>query len=135
MSVPTWLGIDYGAKRIGIAIATDDRRACPHVTLANNGDDALAELRNLCAEYLPQALIIGLPRGLDGQDTRQTDVARAAAAMYEHELGVPVVTQDEAVTSELAREQLTSRGESLENGSIDREAAAIILQDYLDMPS
>jgi putative transcription antitermination factor YqgF len=102
------------------------------VTILNNGDDGIAELRKLCLEHLPKALIIGLPRGLDGQETRQTRLVREVAVTYEQDLAIPVITQDEAVTSELAREQLVSRGESLENGAIDREAAAIILQDYLD---
>lgn len=146
-----YLGVDYGEKRIGLAIANGSPRIARPLQTLNNDDHTAGALASIIADYDISEVVWGLPRGLDGQDTRQTAEAKAAALRLLPEL--PCHFQDEAVTSELA----VSRGAnrvvdfrdvhkvssarhkralkahySAKKGEIDAEAAAIILQDYLD---
>jgi putative Holliday junction resolvase len=118
-----YLGVDYGEKRIGLAIARDVLVAQPLMTIPND-EHTSGRLAEILADEDISEVVWGLPRGLDGQDTAQTDEARAAAQRIIPEM--PVHFQDEAVTSELAAARGARKGE------VDAEAAAIILQDYLD---
>lgn len=122
--VKTYLGIDYGSKRVGVAIGDDETKlARPLVTLANTAQ-LVADLQSLVTQRQAVGLVVGLPRGLDGQETKQTKTVQTAISGMH--LAIPVHWQDEAVTSEVA----AARGASAKE--LDAEAAAIILQDYLD---
>jgi putative Holliday junction resolvase len=125
------LGVDFGSKRIGVAKGDDDRRiAQPLVTLT--GEEPLEHLRKLVKSEEAKLVVIGLPRGLDGQETEQTAKARNFAKMVETELAISVELQDEAGTSGVAEDRLKASGRAYEAADIDAEAACIILQDYLD---
>lgn len=79
------------------------------------------------------AVVVGLPRGLDGQDTTQTlAVRRFSDDLLWRRLHIEPVFQDEAGTSSVAEDRLKASGKTYAKGAIDAEAAAIILQDYLD---
>jgi putative Holliday junction resolvase len=119
-----YLGVDYGSKRIGLALASDEVKiARPLRTIAND-DQIMATFAAILTGESVGEVIWGLPRGLEGQETAQTMIARGAAEQLVQHL--PVHFQDEAVTSELAAERGAAKHE------LDAEAAAIILQDYLD---
>lgn len=80
-----------------------------------------------------EAIVVGLPRGLDGQDTPQTlAVRRFCDDLLWRRLHIDPVYQDEAGTSGAAEDRLKASGKTYAKGAIDAEAAAIILQDYLD---
>jgi len=129
-----YLGIDYGSKRVGLAVGdAEAKQARPLVTL-DGRTDLVKQLQHICDEQTVGTIIMGLPRGLDGQETAQTAIVRSR--FIELSRALPQFQwyyQDEAVTSELARERLLARGESVADGTVDREAATIILQDYLDL--
>ena len=129
-----YLGIDYGSKRVGLAVGDAEAKyARPLITLEGQSTDLAEQLRRICDEQMVGTVVMGLPRGLDGQETAQTAIVRRRFVELSRDLPqLQWYFQDEAVTSELARERLLSRGESVADGAIDREAAAIILQDYLD---
>jgi putative Holliday junction resolvase len=115
-------------------LATGDdevRLATPLVTLEGEADDLVEQLQQICRDEQIDAIVMGLPRGLEGQETAQTTRVREEAVKLASALGLPLSLQDEALTSEVARERLTERGQSTDGGAIDREAAAIILQDFL----
>ncbi len=124
-----YLGIDYGAKRIGLATANSAKLATARTTVGT-----VAELINFIKQHGPfAAVIIGLPRGLDGQDTPQTlAVRRFCDDTLWSKLHLEPIFQDEAGTSTLAEERLKAAGKPYTKADIDAEAAAIILQDYLD---
>lgn len=128
-----YLGIDYGSKRVGLAVGDDEvRRAVPLATI-EGGSDLAQRLRRICDEQMIHTIVMGLPRGLDGQETAQTVLVRDRGKELSAELSrFEWYYQDEAVTSELAKERLIARGQATSAGAIDREAATIILQDYLD---
>lgn len=126
-----YLGIDYGSKRIGLAIGDDDvRLARPLETLDATNRDYWSRLQAIINEYDISELVVGLPRGLDGGETDQTKAARFFAAELAS-LKLPIHLQDEAGTSVLARQRI---GKHLTTkGQVDAEAASIILQDFLDI--
>ena len=127
------MGIDFGEKRIGMALGDDDlKMAQPLSTWMGAKGEFLGELRSLVAEHGVAGLVVGLPRGLEGQETAQTRLVLEFVSVLRSTLSQPVAVQDEALTSEVALERLKQRGEAIVPGAVDREAARIILQDYLD---
>lgn len=121
------LGIDYGRQRIGLALGDDETKlASPLETIS--GHEGFERVAQLIKEQHIGKIVVGLPRGLDGQTTAQTNETREFIDRLS-QFGLPVVAQDEAVTSELAAKRV---GRTDDKGAIDREAAAIILQDFFD---
>jgi len=124
-----YLGIDYGARRIGLSTANSDARiASPHATVT------IDELIALIQRNGPfDQVIVGLPRSLDGHETPQTLAVRHFADdILWKKLHIEPVFVDEAGTSAMAEERLKEADKPYKKGDIDAEAAAIILQDYLD---
>jgi putative Holliday junction resolvase len=124
-----YLGIDYGAARIGLATAdTDAKMARPHSTIGAH--QLLATIEH---EGPFEAVVVGLPRSLDSQETAQTlAVRRFCDDVLWRKLRIEAVFQDEAGTSSVAEDRLKESGKKYAKADIDAEAAAIILQDYLD---
>ncbi len=127
------LGLDVGDRRIGVALASAIARLpAPLRTLdRQKTDDVLVDISQLVAEYQVGVVVVGLPRGMSGQETEQTALTRDFAAELAKHLEIPVVMQDEAGTSLEAERLLKQRGKPYQKGDIDSEAAALILQDYL----
>lgn len=127
------LALDVGGKRIGVAVASRIARlSAPHGVIETaKTTDISAAIKRMVNELEADTVVVGLPRGMDGQETAQTAAARDFAAGLSAELDVPVVLQDEAVTSVEAEKRLKNRGKPYNKGDIDAEAAAMILDDYL----
>ncbi len=127
----TILALDVGAARIGIAIASNVARlARPHGVVLNDAR-ALDTLGELCRAEGVTQLVVGLPRGLDGQNTAQTLTVKAFGALLGKALDLPVAWQDEALTSVQAEAELIKRGKTYKKEDIDALAAVYILEDYL----
>jgi putative Holliday junction resolvase len=130
-AVKTVLALDVGDKRIGVAAAnTIARLANPLTTLARS-ETVLDELVQLVEAQTAAALVVGLPRGLGGQSTAQSQATKAFVKTLEARLGVPIYLQDEAVTSHQAEAELKARGKTYAKGDIDALAATYILEDWL----
>ena len=141
------LGVDLGERRIGIAIGdTDGGVASPLTTLrraASPADDAAA-INRIAAEHAAEGIVVGLPLHANGDEGAQAAITRAWLAAVEPEIGLSVTMRDERLTSHLAEQRLgpMKRGRSggppsrtqrdAYRARVDREAAAIILQDELD---
>lgn len=127
------LGIDYGTVRVGLALGnTEAKIASPLVTLSNDPSLATKLIEIIRREGIGR-VVVGLPRGLDGQVTPQTELTQSWIDQITPVLNIHVVTVDEAGTSSVAEERLRAAGRGeIKKDQIDREAAAIILQDYLD---
>ncbi len=142
----TWgvrvLGIDYGARRIGLALSDATATlASPWRLLERPPSDAetirlvATEAAALAADADGlEAIVVGWPRRLDGSPTEQTPRVEAFANGLEKHVAVPVVLQDERLTSHEAEARLAVREPDWRKRKkhIDALAAAIILQDYLD---
>ena len=136
------LGIDYGERRIGLALSdATGLLASPWKQMGNDGNVGAAaqrlalEVNALVAE--PDgldAIVIGLPRRLSGDDNQQTPRVRILAQLLAVETAVPVTLQDERLTSHEADEWLARREHDWRKRKqqVDAVAAAIILQDFLD---
>jgi putative holliday junction resolvase len=136
------LGIDYGRRRIGLALSdATGLLARPWKTLAAEGAVArsaaalAAEIATLQAE--PDGLSVvalGHPRRLGGEPNEQTAAVESLAATLACLVSVPIVLQDERLSSHEA-ETLLARSERdwrKRKAQLDAVAAAVILQDYLD---
>ncbi|MBX4197273.1 Holliday junction resolvase RuvX [Candidatus Saccharibacteria bacterium] len=130
--IQEYLGVDVGAARIGIARGSNAARlAEPLKTVA--AEEAVQELIDLAIASSASGIVIGLPRGLDGNETAQTELVRQWASQLQNKIKLPLYWQDEAMTSETAGKLQKSK---IKNNTTDEHslAAAIILQDFLDSP-
>ena len=136
------LGVDYGEKRIGLALSdATGLLASPWKTMANDADVGAAaqrialEVNALLAESDGlDAVVIGLPRRLSGEPNDQTPRVQKLAQLVASLVAVPVALQDERLTSHAADELLAQRERDWRKRKLllDAMAAALILQDYLD---
>jgi putative Holliday junction resolvase len=136
------VGLDVGEKRIGVAVSDATcTLARPVGVLQASGLDAralglaAAEVSRLAAEDDGvAAVVVGLPRRLDGSPNDMTPRVQQFAAALGARLQLPVVLQDERLTSREAESRLAVREKDwrARKKQIDAAAAAIILQDYLD---
>ncbi len=123
----TILAIDYGLARVGLALGDAEAGVVSsRQTIANN-PQLIENLTLLCSDNQVSKIILGLPRGLDSQETRQTKVTREFAEELKA-LNIPIELRDEAGTSQLAKERL---GKNPPKELVDAESAAIILEEYL----
>lgn len=122
----TILGLDIGGKRIGVARGNTLARLATPLTVVEVDGSEVAKIGWLIEDEQAGRLVIGLPRGLDGQNTAQTTEVRRFSDSL-HGLGLPIEFQDEAGTTKQAE---TEAGTTVAN--LDAHAAAIMLQDYLD---
>ena len=135
-------GLDVGERRIGVAVSDATRTlARPVGVLRTSGldrdavDRAAAEVARLAAEEDGlAALVIGLPRRLDGSPSDMTPRVEAFATALGVRTRLPVILQDERLTSREAESRLALRERDwrARKERLDAAAAAIILQDYLD---
>lgn len=130
------LGIDYGEKKIGIAISDElglfARGLCTLVRKNVRAD--LQFLREIIDREKVSLLVLGLPLKFDGSEGIQCEKVRRFAGKLEDMFHLPVIFVDEVLSTEEAREvmALRPRVRGLKREEIDRIAAAIILQRYLD---
>ena len=138
-------GLDVGERRIGIAVSdSTGTLARPVGVVRTSGldedalDRAAAEIARLAGEDDGLvALVIGLPRRLDGSANDMTSRVEAFAETLGRRMSLPIVLQDERLTSLEAESRLAIREKDwrVRKQRLDAAAAAIILQDYLDSRS
>jgi len=123
------VGIDFGAKRIGIAVSDSGIMATPHSVMRNEGD-IIEKLSNLGRELEAETFVVGVPRR-PGADERKF---RDFAGLLRQKTCKEVVLWDEALSTVEASEQLRAagRGRREAQREIDMHAAAVILQSWLD---
>jgi putative holliday junction resolvase len=135
------LGIDYGERRIGLALSdATGLLASPWKRLDHDANLGAAvrrladEVRALLADEGLDAIVIGLPRRLNGEPTDQTARVQKFAQLLAAEVTVPISLQDERLTSHEADELLARRERDWRRRKdhLDAMAAALILQDFLD---
>ena len=129
------LGIDYGDSRIGLAMSDPLKIiASPFKTIRNEGNEkCLQVFQSLIKEKDVEAIIVGLPIGLKGQETVQTKKVREFANLL-YALKLPIHLEDERLSSVSAEKSMIQQNIKTghNKGLIDQRAAAIILQQFLD---
>lgn len=131
------LGIDLGAARIGVALSDSaGTLATPYEVVARSGDRPRDHRRisALAEEAGAEALVVGLPRSLDGHDGPAAVAARAEAEELATATGLPVHLWDERLTTVTADRDLQAAGldARARRKVVDKVAASILLQAWLD---
>jgi|ERR1035437_5402913 putative Holliday junction resolvase len=134
-----YLGIDYGSKRVGIAVSDDTGRiAFPKKVIKNQSPERLiAEIKEMCKEQLISDIVIGDSRDYKGRPNEIMKHIEPFSVALEESVGLPVHFQLEFMTSMQAERPFgkpTKEDEQLKGDKalLDASAAAIILQSFLD---
>lgn len=131
MSSTTLVSLDVGEKRIGVAVADAGIRiAVPFATVEVDGSEIQA-IAEIVLKEGADIIVVGYPRNQSGEATAQTKYVEAFTERLEN-LEKKIVFQDESLTSVLAEQQLIAHKRPYSKGDIDAQAAAIILQDYVE---
>lgn len=130
------LGIDYGEKRIGLAISDPLGYTAQGLeTLqARDKKSAVEAIKTLCAEQNVGLVVIGLPINMDGSQGPKAREVLSLVPKMQEALGIPVKTWDERLTSRQAGRLMIEEGLSRQKqrAQSDRLAATLILQSYLE---
>ena len=130
------LAIDYGEKRLGLAISDPNQIISkPLKTLILSDSKYIYnELEKIISDYEIQKLIIGLPVGMNGKNTQQTRKVEAFKEFLQNKIDIPIILFDERLSSVSAKKSLISQGVKTghNKSKIDQTAAAIFLQHFLD---
>jgi putative holliday junction resolvase len=133
------LGIDFGERRIGLAISDPSAtiaQPLPTLTRRAGKRPPVAAITELISVHEVDRAVIGLPLNLAGDETEWTAAVRDFAAKVEQRAGIPVEFIDERMTSVQAERAVRSIGlkksEREQKDRIDAAAAVLLLQTYLD---
>ena len=131
------LGLDLGERRVGVAVCDSAGTvATPVETLVRSGDPDrdLRAIADQVDEWQAEIVVVGLPFSLDGSEGPAARGARAEIARLEMRLAVPVVSYDERLTTVIAERSLMEQQMKgpQRRGVVDRVAAAVTLQSWLD---
>jgi len=125
------MAIDYGARRIGVAVSDSGILATPHSVVPNEGD-VVETLAHLARDLEATTIVVGIPRRQFRDPKEQT--FHGFAERLRQKTCKEVVLWDEALTTAAAAEKLQAAGRKRREAQreIDMYAAAVILQSYLD---
>ena len=132
------LGIDFGEKRVGLALS--DRLkliASPYKTIDYvSENDLISKIKKIVFEKEIKIFVLGLPLNMKGEDSAQTKKVRKFKKLLSI-LSLPIVYEDERFSSIIAKNSLVLQNVKTghNKSEIDKTAAAIILQQYLDKNS
>ena len=130
------LALDHGSKRIGVAMSDETQTIAQPLEYipARPFADFLARLKQLLAEKEISLVLIGLPRNMDGSYGAAAQNVEAFAAALKTAIAVPIKFWDERLTSVQANKILIQNQvrRAKRKEKVDKMAAAILLQSYLD---
>lgn len=134
--MPRLLAIDYGTKRTGIAV-TDPEQIIATALETVPTHQLFDFLKDYFKKEIVEGVIIGMPKGLDNQDTHSTSAVRGVIKRFQKEFeGIPVYEHDERFTSALAMQSMlmggTSKKDRREKSNLDKVSATIILQSFME---
>lgn len=128
------LGIDHGTVRIGVAMSDETAFLASPLTTVRNGKAAVGEIVALVVEHQVETIVIGLPRNMNGTYGPATEKVRAFIGKLSKQTEVPIVEWDERLSTVSAHNDLRAAGLNGRKHKevVDKVAARIILQNYLD---
>lgn len=135
MTLGRIMGLDYGTRRIGVALSDASQiTAQPYVVLEAGTGRLASELRRLAEENDVELIVVGLPVNLAGEETQSADRARELASLAGEATGLPVEMADERFTTKTAEEALIAAKvrRDRRRSIVDKVAAAVMLQTFLD---
>jgi putative Holliday junction resolvase len=130
------LGLDIGDRRVGVALSDPDGILASPLTVIERTDDskALAAIVDIIDKQGAGRVIVGLPRSLDGSLGEQAEKVRDFAQRLAERIKAPLEYRDERLTTVMAQRLRRDAGGNKGWGKAryDAQAAALILQNYLD---
>jgi len=130
------MGLDYGDKTIGVAISDELGWTAQglEVIRRQNKEQDLMRLKQIAEQYGVEEIVVGLPKNMNGTIGPRGEICIAFAQSLEQILQLPVHMWDERLTTVTAEKTLLSADVSRKKRKqvIDKMAAALILQNYLD---
>lgn len=130
------LGIDFGNKRIGLALSDPSGTIATGYMTIQNDETTYSRISEIVNEKEVGSIVIGLPITLKGGESQKTKEVRNFSSDLQKKVDVPVLFQDERFTTKNAMATMismnTTQKQRRQKGKIDEIAAAIILQAYLD---
>lgn len=130
------LAVDLGRRRIGLAVTDPLRVTAQGLPSLERRGDPVSDVAGACQRWEVGLVVVGLPLNMDGSRGPAAQAAEAFASELGERSGLPVVLQDERLTSVTANRVLIEGGvrrdKRRKGGLVDRAAATIILQTYLE---
>ncbi len=131
-----WLGLDYGDRRIGVALSDELGWTAQGLEVIENRTEeaVLARIAQLVSENQVGEIVVGLPKNMNGTIGPKGELCQTFAERLREQLGLPIHLWDERLTTVSAQRTLLEADVSRKKRKqvIDKMAAAIILQNYLD---
>lgn len=133
----TALGFDYGRSRIGVAVGQSIIGiASPLETIkADQGKPDWQAVQRLLDTWQPNLFVVGMPKNMDGTEHQLTAIITRFGNQLHGRYGLPVHYVDERLSSREAERSITPGQAKKDKGVIDRVAAQLILQTWLDQNS
>jgi len=130
MAINNVLGLDIGESKTGVARVNMIARLPQVVATLKNDNNFIPEITKIIKEENIDAMVVGLPRNMNGEETAQTKYVRDYVDNYLKSLKLPIFFQDETLSSKAAEVRLAGSG--YKKTDIDAMAAVVILEDYLE---
>jgi putative Holliday junction resolvase len=133
------LGLDYGERRIGLALSDPLGIIAKPLTFIDlkKTADHISRISEIVSEKKITSIVVGLPLTLKGGYSKQTEIVLAFIEQLRSDLQISVVAVDERLSSVAAKKSLQAQAVKTghNKGRVDETAAAIFLQEYLDSQS
>ncbi|MBP1691875.1 MAG: 4-amino-4-deoxychorismate lyase [Bacteroidetes bacterium] len=130
------LGLDYGSRRIGVALCDELGMTAQGIAtvVRKNRETDLEAIADLARRHGVEGIVVGYPLRLDGSEGIQCEKINRFVRRLESRLSLPIIRWDETLSTKEAEELLRERGVRPERRreAVDRVAACLILQGYLD---
>jgi putative Holliday junction resolvase len=130
------LAIDYGSRRVGVAISDPMSIIALGLPTLENNRELFKQLQKIVSDHAVIRIVVGMPFNLHGEKGAKAQEVEEFIERLRAEIGIPVITWDERFTSKLAqgaiRELGTKRMKRRTKGAVDKMASMLLLQSYLD---
>lgn len=130
------LGIDYGLKRIGVAVSDPLRIIAQGIEVISNTPALFEKIKMIAEKYDVEVIVVGFPYNLKGETGQSAKEVQVFIQGLKAVIKIPIIEWDERFTSAVAHQTLidmdVKRKKRQQKSTIDRMAAALILQSYLD---
>jgi putative Holliday junction resolvase len=129
-----YLSIDYGDKRIGLAVCDPSETIVSPLKVLNNPEHFVEETADLIEDEKIEAVVIGIPFNMDGTEGRQVKVVERFAEQLKKKITIPIFFQDERLSTFAAEQKLVDieLSKKKKRERIDAIAAAHILEEFLE---
>lgn len=124
--VMRYLGIDYGSKRVGIAVSDERGKIAFPRAMVPNGAKVFSLIRAIAAKESAGMIVVGLPVLLNGSESGETRRTRRFAERLKKTVRLPLAFENEMFTTRMAR------ASAVKKEYVDESSAALILQSFLD---